>query len=76
MRLLNWLTLTAAAVSGYAAYRHRQRERALKNPARKPEPLQRWEGEGGALPVKPKLPAAADDVGPAGAVQAGPSLAS
>jgi hypothetical protein len=46
-------TFAAAAVAfiGYAAYRRRHGATTPNGLARTPEPLQRWEGEGGAVPA-------------------------
>ncbi len=64
VRLAGILGLTAAAIGGYAAFRgYRPRSGA----AAKPEPLQRWEGEGGSVPgVEPPGTQAAPSDAPAG----------
>lgn len=54
MSFMRWTLLAAAAVggfNGYAALRRRQAAAAG-------EPLARWEGEGGAVPVGPNATAA------------------
>ena len=51
-RFVSTLALAVAAVSGYAAYRRgQQRGSNASNHHSGSEPLQRWEGEGGGVPV-------------------------
>jgi hypothetical protein len=51
LRIASTLAAAAVAFSGYAAYRRRHGQAVRDGLRRKPEPLQRWEGEGGAVPA-------------------------
>jgi len=52
-RSLVWMSALAGVLAGASLTTHRQREGARRRPAAQPEPLQTWEGEGGAVPVRP-----------------------
>ncbi|MBI5721174.1 MAG: hypothetical protein HZC37_26170 [Burkholderiales bacterium] len=49
-RTLALLATTALSLAAWMLHRRRQRQRLAARPRAKPEVLQRWEGEGGALP--------------------------
>lgn len=51
LRIAGTFAAAAVAFSGYAAYRRRHVLRGHGALTRTPEPLQRWEGEGGAVPT-------------------------
>lgn len=50
-RGLLWIAALAGAVAGASLATHRRNQREHKTPAAQPEPLTRWEGEGGGVPV-------------------------
>jgi hypothetical protein len=52
--LLLTAALTALMLRSLARLHRTHRTRMSAKPAAKPEPLQRWEGEGGNLPVVPQ----------------------
>ena len=50
-RGLLWIAGLAGAVAGASLAVHRRNESAQRASAKQPEPLNRWEGEGGGVPV-------------------------
>jgi len=67
-RSLVWIAGVAGLLAGYSLASHRRFERERRALAAKPEPLQTWEGEGGAVPLRSGrtaqqvTPSAANDV--------------
>lgn len=58
VRTMERLAVLAAAVWAVRVFVRAQRDQRAV-PARKPEPIEAWEGEGGAVPVGPNRTAAA-----------------
>jgi hypothetical protein len=50
-RGLLWIAALAGVVAGASLVTHRRNQRGLNASAAQPEPLNRWEGEGGGVPV-------------------------
>ena len=51
-RSLIWIAALAGLLAGASLATHRRRERERRLSPAKPEPLQTWEGEGGAVPLR------------------------
>jgi len=51
-RSLIWIAALAGLLAGASLSTHRRRERERRLSPAKPEPLQTWEGEGGAVPLR------------------------
>lgn len=50
-RGLLWIAGLAGAVAGASLAMHRRNQREHNASAKQPEPINRWEGEGGGVPV-------------------------
>jgi hypothetical protein len=51
-RSLVWIAGLAGLLAGASLATHRRHERERRASSAKPEPLQTWEGEGGAVPLR------------------------
>ena len=51
-RSLLWIAGLAGLLAGASLATHRRHERDRRSLTAKPEPLQTWEGEGGAVPLR------------------------
>lgn len=51
-RSLVWIAGLAGLLAGASLAHHRRHERDRRASPAKPEPLQTWEGEGGAVPLR------------------------
>ena len=51
-RGLAWIAGIAGLLAGASLATHRRREDERRSLSTKPEPLQTWEGEGGAVPLR------------------------
>ena len=77
-RGLVWIAGLAGLLAGASLATHRRREDARRSLRTKPEPLQTWEGEGGAVPLRTGrtaqqvTPSSADPAAAAGEPEQGP----